>query len=371
MRYDKSVKRNIMFSVFKYLFVFSILLFLSSAKNAYAGFSCAVSPTTVSPDANITIDGGGNFSPTKKFYVSVNGNKVGATPGYRGVPGSAGALFSPTNGKITFKLPSTYKSGTLAIGVYMQEDSGTNICNNNPSVSINSGGGGGNSCTVQFVNSSFSPSDYVSIKITGSQSTTGKADDLLRTYIKLNDNNGATIWNGCIKRGDLVSGFGFGYLSTANYYLQVQDRCNTSDLFFWNGENMACYAKFFVDINGGGVSGTGDAANPIPPGPCSAGANANGACTKVDTGLGISIGTDPKSIIQAIFSLVLSVSGGIALLLIIISGYRVLSSQGNPEALKGAREQLTAAIVGLLFIILSLVILQVIGVDILHIPGFG
>jgi hypothetical protein len=46
-------------------------------------------------------------------------------------------------------------------------------------------------------------------------------------------------------------------------------------------------------------------------------------------------------------------------------------SQGNPEQVKGAREQLTAAIIGLLFIIFSLVILQIIGVNILKIPGFG
>jgi len=98
--------------------------------------------------------------------------------------------------------------------------------------------------------------------------------------------------------------------------------------------------------------------------------NSNGTCAQVVTGLG-PIGTDPQSLVQTLFGLILSISGGIALLLIIISGYRVLASQGNPEALKGAREQLTAAIVGLLFIIFALVILQIIGYDILHIPGFG
>ena len=105
---------------------------------------------------------------------------------------------------------------------------------------------------------------------------------------------------------------------------------------------------------------------PVPP--CASGNN--GTCNYVNTGFGMTIGTDPQSLIQSIFGLILSISGGIALLLIIISGYRMLSSQGNPEAIKGAREQLTAAIVGLVFIILSLVILQVIGYDILRIPAF-
>ena len=82
------------------------------------------------------------------------------------------------------------------------------------------------------------------------------------------------------------------------------------------------------------------------------------------------LGTEPQSLITSLFGLILSLSGGVALILIIISGYRLLVSQGNPEAIKGAREQLTAAIVGLLFIIFSVVILEIIGVNILHIPGF-
>lgn len=105
-----------------------------------------------------------------------------------------------------------------------------------------------------------------------------------------------------------------------------------------------------------------------PPAPCASNI-VNGSCIKISTGLG-DIGTTPTGLIQSLFRIVLSLSGGIALLLIIFSGYRLLASQGNPEAVKGAREQLTAAIVGLLFIILALVILQIIGVDVLHIPGF-
>lgn len=92
-------------------------------------------------------------------------------------------------------------------------------------------------------------------------------------------------------------------------------------------------------------------------------------CESVSTGLG-NIKTDPFQLVKSIMSVMLSLAGGIAVILIIISGYRLMTSQGNPEAVQGAREQLTSAIVGFLFIIFSLVILQVIGVDILHIPGF-
>lgn len=93
-------------------------------------------------------------------------------------------------------------------------------------------------------------------------------------------------------------------------------------------------------------------------------------CAKVATGLGIPISTDPGALVKSVFGVILSISGGIALILIMISGYRLIFSQGNPEEVKGAQEQLTSAIVGLLFIIFSLVILQIIGANILQIPGF-
>lgn len=119
---------------------------------------------------------------------------------------------------------------------------------------------------------------------------------------------------------------------------------------------------------------------PPPPPPCSKGLDASGKettdkefivkCTEVATGLGISLGTDPSSFVKTFFGIILSLSGGIALLLIMVSGYQLMFSQGNPEKTQGAKETLTSTIVGLLFIIFSLVILQVVGVDILCIPGF-
>ncbi len=93
----------------------------------------------------------------------------------------------------------------------------------------------------------------------------------------------------------------------------------------------------------------------------------NGTC---DTALG-PLPTDIPGLLTKVFSIALAIAGVLALGLIIASGYRLMMSQGNPEQVKGAREQLTAAIVGLLFIIFSLVILQIIGANILGIPGFG
>lgn len=93
-------------------------------------------------------------------------------------------------------------------------------------------------------------------------------------------------------------------------------------------------------------------------------------CIAVDTAIG-KISTEPQGFVRSVFSLVLGLAGGIALILIILSGYKMMASQGNPEQITAARDQLISAIVGLLFIIFSFVILQVIGVDILRIPGFS
>lgn len=83
------------------------------------------------------------------------------------------------------------------------------------------------------------------------------------------------------------------------------------------------------------------------------------------------ITTDPGKFIGKIFGILLGISGGIAVLLIIRSGYLLTISRGDTEKLQEAREVLTAAIVGLLFIIFCMVILEVVGVDILKIPGFS
>lgn len=91
---------------------------------------------------------------------------------------------------------------------------------------------------------------------------------------------------------------------------------------------------------------------------------------KCQTALGI-IPTQPTAFIAQILVIILSFAGGIAILLIINAGYHIMMSGGNPEKLQEAREGLTSALVGLLFIIFSVAILQFIAYSVLHIPGFG
>ncbi|GEM_PF-1315533 len=117
---------------------------------------------------------------------------------------------------------------------------------------------------------------------------------------------------------------------------------------------------------------------PFNPTKCDAADTACNTCVGADPakpqGIPTAVGCIPTNLagfVGRIFGIILGLAGGVALLLIIYSGYRMATEGSNPESLQGARETLTSAIVGLLFIIFSFVILEVIGVDILRLPQFG
>lgn len=93
-------------------------------------------------------------------------------------------------------------------------------------------------------------------------------------------------------------------------------------------------------------------------------------CESLDTSIG-SIPLNPVGFITRLFQIVLAFAGLGAMLLIIYAGYRLLLSRGDKEIIQAQRDRITSAIVGLLFIIFSLVLLSVIAGDILKIPGFN
>ncbi len=81
--------------------------------------------------------------------------------------------------------------------------------------------------------------------------------------------------------------------------------------------------------------------------------------------------TDPLGLVKAFFPYLLGLGGLSAFLLIVFSGIKILTSAGNPEAIQGAKETITSAVTGLLFVILSLFLLRLIGVEILGLPGLN
>lgn len=96
------------------------------------------------------------------------------------------------------------------------------------------------------------------------------------------------------------------------------------------------------------------------------------ACSvdEIPTGLG-NICPDPTGLVTFVLNLAFWTTGGVAMLLIIYGGFKVLTSSGDPKAVMEGRETITSAIAGLLLVLFSVAILQIIGYNILGIPFFG
>ena len=77
-----------------------------------------------------------------------------------------------------------------------------------------------------------------------------------------------------------------------------------------------------------------------------------------------------KGFLEFVLKWAFFASGGIIVLMVIATGYTLLTSQGNPEKLQAAKENLVALFSGLILIAFSLVLLQTIGADILKLPTF-
>lgn len=83
------------------------------------------------------------------------------------------------------------------------------------------------------------------------------------------------------------------------------------------------------------------------------------------------ISTDISGFVTSFFRIGLGMAGGIALLFLIYGGFLVMTSGGVPETIQQGKDLITSAITGLLLIIFSVFLIQLISVDILQIPGFS
>lgn len=83
------------------------------------------------------------------------------------------------------------------------------------------------------------------------------------------------------------------------------------------------------------------------------------------------IQSKPKPIVERFIQIGLGLGGGVCLITCLAGGFMITTSQGEPTKINDAKEMITNALIGLLFIIFSVTILQFIGVTILNIPGFG
>lgn len=80
---------------------------------------------------------------------------------------------------------------------------------------------------------------------------------------------------------------------------------------------------------------------------------------------------DPGGFVNVILNYSVGIGGGLALILIIWGGFRIVTSNGNPEEVKKGKEIITYAIVGLILILFAVVITNVVGGGIVAIPEIG
>ena len=94
--------------------------------------------------------------------------------------------------------------------------------------------------------------------------------------------------------------------------------------------------------------------------------------SKLDKGIQTAIGcvpTNPETFINWLLRYTIAIGSGIAFLLMIWGAFLIITSAGDPEKLNEGKETMVSAGTGLLFIIFSVFILELIGVRILKIPG--
>lgn len=359
--------------------VFSIVFRTSS----YAAISCKLttSPSPVTSDVKqvdytITTTG---LVEGKKYDVYFNNVRYcdAAFQDCLPIPGTAGFPgYEVKNGTITLRghynppgyregygtpfVKDTYKAGDYTISV--RGSDGATLCSQ--PLKVEQANSGGTDCSIVFLNPTFTNADTVTIQVIDQ---TGQDGDGRRVIVKKNDQNGAEVINMGLRKRELSKGKALQQFESGVYLVEITNAMSGIN------ESRICYSTFTITApgeTGGGVGTGGGKEPPTPPPPCTEKQrDSNGVCKEINTALG-PIQTDPVSFIKSLMGVILGLAGGIALLLIIYSGYKLMTSQGNPETIQGARETLTSAIVGLLFIIFSMVILQIIGAGILGIPGF-
>lgn len=88
------------------------------------------------------------------------------------------------------------------------------------------------------------------------------------------------------------------------------------------------------------------------------------------TGLGC-IPNEPEEFVAWVLSRAVMMGGGIAFLIMLWGGFQIITSSGDPQKLNAGKDTLVSAAVGLLFIIFSVFLLRIIGIEILALPGLN
>lgn len=91
----------------------------------------------------------------------------------------------------------------------------------------------------------------------------------------------------------------------------------------------------------------------------------------IQTDLGFTKEGAASSVTQTLLNIIFGVVGGVAFLYLIYGSFIILTSQSNPERLNYGKRLVFGAIIGVIFTLASVFIVNFITSGILRIPGFG
>lgn len=91
---------------------------------------------------------------------------------------------------------------------------------------------------------------------------------------------------------------------------------------------------------------------------------------RAETDFGILRAKEPVEFVSDIYGIGLMLIGGVALLAIVYGGYVILSSQGDPSKIRDGKAYIFYALIGLFMAFAGMAVYQIIGGDVLKIPGF-
>lgn len=90
----------------------------------------------------------------------------------------------------------------------------------------------------------------------------------------------------------------------------------------------------------------------------------------INTALGC-LSTDPQHLTSQILTLSVGVGGSLALILLLYGFTLLAASAGSPDKVTAAKEIITSAIGGLIFITMATVLMGFIGINVLGLPGLN
>lgn len=95
------------------------------------------------------------------------------------------------------------------------------------------------------------------------------------------------------------------------------------------------------------------------------------ATSGIKTAIGCLLAHNPNQFIGQLLGWAVIVGAGIAFLLIVFAGFQIATAAGDPKRVQAAKELMTSAISGLLLIIFSIFLLNLLGLNILKLGGPG